>query len=318
MNTLQALITVSRPQYLLVGYLFAVSYSAFACGSWVRLLANRDIILLGALLGGISHLLGSQINCLADVAIDRHHKHKCSLAAAVERLGARGLWTAFVVESIIALGLTIIIVIVVGKPWLLGIWLTGWVLAVAYSLEPIRLKRRGFLNPISLVTIIYFLPFSFGYQALNDRIDVGSLPLMTAIGLQLFGLFLMNEVEDVPEDRSQYVLTPCVKYGVRNMTVLALSLFLAASLVALSGFVRAVDQAGLSFILVVGYVVGIGRIIADQAAILALGPINNDPDEGLVNGDTTVASLRRLASRNKWHFLIVGVLNGTGAIIMMF
>lgn len=301
---LRSLITVSRPEYLVVGLLFAFTYGALASGGWLRFADNATVILLGTLLGGLSHMLGSQINCLADYDIDRRHKQR--LALAVDRLGATTLKTLIALETLFAAGLCLAVAILVAKPPIVVLWLAGWATAIGYSVEPVRFKRRGWLNPLSLVTVIYLLPMAFGYWALNNRISATTLVLIGAIGVQFFALFLMNEVEDVPEDRFCAVRTPCVLYGVRVTAIVALANFAVGSAVALTAFVLSISPSPWRWLYVAIYVLTMALIALD---------INRLQRQSVAGVDFEL--VRQQAKRNSIHFLLLGALTGIGAAMTM-
>ena len=106
------------------------------------------------------------------------------------------------------------------------LWGIGWLVSMGYSLEPVRFKRRGFLNPALLLAVLYAFPMHiYGYVVLRSDPDMTVIAVLTAVGLQMFSLILINEVEDIPEDRAYGIETPVVKFGLYPVSVTALLFF---------------------------------------------------------------------------------------------
>jgi len=191
---------VSRYEYMVGGIFFLFTVSALATGSWAQFGASLALIGLGTAVWYLSHMIGSQINCVADNELDRTYKVR--VAAAVDRLGSPFILGCIVLESVLAVLLVWYMARLTGKWALPLLWGIGWLISMGYSLEPVRFKRRGFFNPASLIAVLYALPMIYGYVALRDDLDMVIVAVLAAVGLQMFGLILINEVEDIPEDRA--------------------------------------------------------------------------------------------------------------------
>lgn len=311
-----AVFTVCRPQFLVVGILFAVAYGAFAAGDWRRIGEFWAVIAAGGVLGAVSHAIGSQINCLRDRDLDR--RYKTQLAAAVDRIGARRLALILALETVVGAGLALWVALAVSKPWLVLLWIIGWMLAMAYSVEPWRLKQRSFLNPLCLLTVIYILPLTFGYAALNNGVAPTMAMLASGVGAQLFALFLGNEIEDAPEDAAHGVMTPCARYGVEAIAVLSVWLIVLGAIPVIAGFWRWIEPGPGRVIFLVLYGGVLINILRDMMVLLGRAKKFGDAavNRGAVrDGVEEFTGIRKIASRNKLHWVMFGFAVAIGAVL---
>lgn len=203
------------------------------------------------------HWVGSSINCLADYHVDRLDSgRKARLANAIDRAGVRPLLLVNLVEAVLATIISIWLAVRFGKPLLPVFWLTGLVIAYFYSFEPIRLKRRNLLNPLSLTTIVYLMPFAFGYHLLSPVWDIFDVAVLITYSVQIGASFFADEVPDYEEDKAMNVLTPCVKYGRVTASLLAAVFYILSCLssLALYAYEAEVWSAGRVMILIAALV----------------------------------------------------------------
>ncbi len=312
MSNTRAFLTITRCEFLVGGVFFLFVVSALASGNWGQLRANIFIIICGIVVWCFSHMIGSQINCLADRDLDKEHKAK--LFQSVNYLGQRKIWTFICIESIVAFLCTIYMAVLTGKPMLTVFWVLGWIIAVGYSLEPIRFKRRGLLNPFSLVLVLYVLPISFGCLALKNEMDVLVVKLFVSLGFQMFSLILMNELEDIPEDRHHNIETPCVRYGMWPIVPIALALFLFGAIATFICFYQLVDSKNTRYIIILLGVLGHIVIIRDLliASIISWKSRSIDCPQS-----NKYQEVRRLGKRNAMHFGILGFIISFGCFLTL-
>lgn len=307
---LRAFLSVSRYEFIAGGLFFLLVVSALALGTWNALWNNIHLVLWGSVMWYLSHMIGSQVNCLADYHLDQMYKKH--LSAAVDRLGRVSIWICILAESILALAVTLYMANLTGK-WILPVlWSVGYVVTMFYSLEPLRFKRRGILNPLSLILVLYILPVSYGYIALRNEIDIVLVSLFSAVGLQMFALILMNEVEDIPEDKAQCVETPCVKYGYGYVSLAALVLFSIGGVVSLTAFAMLEDSWSARSVVLI--LVGIGQsvIVRDLFSLYVMSA--HRPDLGC---DGVFDQVRHIGRRNSFHFAVLGLTLGIGSVLSL-
>lgn len=313
MSLIKAFFIVSRYEYIPVGTFIAFAIAALASGSWIRLQENMFLIILGILLGYLSHMLGSQINCLADYDLDKDRKLR--LAMSVNRLGHRRIWCFIWAESILALFICLYMVWLTGKPILTVLWIIGWGVAMGYSIEPLRFKRRGFLNPFSLTLVIYVLPLMYGYLAVNNKIGFVMIILIIAIGFQMFSLFLMNEVEDIPEDRSHKIETPCVRYGIWPIVPIAMSFFFIAVIPIILCFYQLIESKNIRATFLVMGILGQLIIIYD---LISFTMISWRCKRLTSLSEVYLQDIRHIGKRNILHFGILGLTISIGSILSLY
>jgi 4-hydroxybenzoate polyprenyltransferase len=303
---------VSRYEYMVGGIFFLFTVSALATGSWALFGASLGLIAWGTAVWYLSHMVGSQINCVADRVLDQTYKVR--VAAAVDRLGSPFILACIAVESVLALLVAWHMARMTGKPVLPVLWVIGWFLSMGYSLEPVRFKRRGFLNPASLIAVLYALPMIYGYVALRDDLDPVVMATLAAVGVQMFSLILINEVEDIPEDRAYGVETPVVKYGLRPVAIVALILFALPAVVVIGGFATQTENPTLRWVFVIAATLGQLFVIRDLIALTRIAPQSTsaEGEPGLMP-----LEVRRIGKRNSVHFAILGLTIAIGSVLAM-
>src|SRR5215217_3088265 len=114
----------------------------------------------------LAYWISSQVNCLADYELDKTYKKRLPRSIDILK-GPRTIWLMITVETVVASAIVVYLATSESGIGLVVLWLVGLFLVAAYSLEPLRFKRRGFLN-LNLVTlslILYFLPTLYIYYA---------------------------------------------------------------------------------------------------------------------------------------------------------
>lgn len=312
MSYVRAFVSVNRLEFAPGGVFFLFVVSALASEYWARLWDNAVLIIWGTVVWYLSHAIGSQVNCLADYELDRQYKLR--LAQAVDYLGRRVIWGLVLVESFLALLVTLHMVGLTGKPLLTVLWIIGWLVTLGYSLEPIRFKRRGFLNPISLLLVLYILPITYGYVALKNTGNIMVIILLAAIGLQMLSLILMNEVEDIAEDEAHNIETPCVRYGLWHVVAVALPLFIVGAIVTTYIFYRLVDSGSFQLILVL--LGGLGQLFIIRD-LVSLAAISRRETISTNCQGTELKEVRYLGRRNAVHFAILGLTVSLGSVLSL-
>jgi 4-hydroxybenzoate polyprenyltransferase len=293
----RALLAVSRPEFMPGGLFFIFSSAALATLSWSVLVDEIRLVLCGACVWYLSHLVGSQVNCLADVEIDV--RDKAHLSRAVTRIGPRTLAAVIAGEAVATLALTVYMAVDAGRPVLPLLWLLGLALALAYSLEPVRLKRRGWLNPVSLVLMLYALPMAYGYVTLADHADAAAIVVLCATGLQMLALILLNPAADVETDRAAGIQTPCVRHGIAPVATLAAVAFAVGTAAGLTAFAVLASTSGAwAYAGPVAAAAGQLYVLADIVSLAIASRRGPTGDEAAVD---------RLVKHNPVHFAVLGV-----------
>lgn len=190
--------------------------------------------IVGLMVWLMAYWVGSSLNCLADYAVDKLDTgHKSRLAAAVDAAGIKSLLMVNGIEALVASALTIYLSLELQKPLLLLLWLAGLIVAIFYSFEPVRFKRRNLLNPLSLDAIVYFLPFLYVYHLLSTEWNLFDLAVIVLYCLQMLSMFLADEVSDHDEDAVMGVKNPCVRYGRVWASRLAIAIYAFSALAIL-------------------------------------------------------------------------------------
>lgn len=306
------ILIVSRYEFMFGGIFFLFVVSALASSTWSRLSDNLFLIFCGSILWYLSHMIGSQVNCISDYEFDR--KNKSHLSDAVDRLGHKTIWIFIHIESLLSLVVTFYMVWLTAQPVLTILWLIGYAITMGYSLEPVRFKRRGLLNPLSLLMVLYVLPVSYGYLTLKYDADILIIVLLATVGFQMLSLIIMNALEDVPEDNSHDIKTPFVLYGVRSTSLIAFSIFLIFSFPVSICFYQLIGSEMHRLIFIILNICGQLFIIRDMG-LVTLNAWRLNPDT--LKDQTNFQDIRRIGRRNSIHFAILGLIISMGSALSL-
>ncbi|HEX2085719.1 MAG TPA: UbiA family prenyltransferase [Solirubrobacteraceae bacterium] len=302
-----AFLTISRWEFMPGGVFFIFASAALATLSWSALSDRLSVVAWGACVWYLSHLVGSQVNCLADVEIDE--REKAHLSRAVRRFGPPRIVALLVAESLAAIAVTVYMAVDTGRAALPFLWVAGLAIALAYSLEPVRLKRRGWLNPIALMLVLYALPMAYGYVALAERASAEAIAAICAIGLQMLALILLNAAADVRSDRLAGVETPCVRHGLAPVAAVAALAYAAGAAVAIACFAALAEGQGAPN--VAGLAVAAAGQLYVLQEIVRLAALTRR-GEGLES-----PAVVHLVKRNPVHFAVLGVsLAAASALVL--
>jgi 4-hydroxybenzoate polyprenyltransferase len=160
------------------------------------------------------------LNGAMDVQTDIRNPDKRDLAVATLRLGRRLVISLALAEMGLSVGLTGLVSISVGR-WFVGVAAVAMViLHLLYNLEPVRLKRRGLVNPVTLGVSFAFLPCLVSYGAVRGQIDPATWLIFLGLGATVTGRALWWAAPDRAADAAIGLRTPAVRLGaVRTLVV---------------------------------------------------------------------------------------------------
>ena len=236
LSKIWAFLLVSRVEFMPMG-IPIIAVSALLAASRPDDLIGDGAARLGLItvVWYLAYWVSSQVNCLADYELDKPYKSRLPRAIDILK-GPRTLWLMIALETVVASAIVGYLAISESRVGLVVLWVVGLFLVAAYSLEPLRFKRRGFLNLVTLSLMLYFLPALYIYYALAPH--MGTLPLLALLGFstQMIGLLLVNQIEDYHEDKEMNVLTSSVRWGLKKASLVALLFTAVMSVVLLVVF----------------------------------------------------------------------------------
>jgi 4-hydroxybenzoate polyprenyltransferase len=231
-----AFLVVSRVEFMVMG-IPVITLSALLAASRPDDLTGDNAVRLGLLTAVwyLAYWISSQVNCIADYELDKTYKSRLPRSIDILK-GPRMVWWIITVETVIASAIVVYLAISESRSGLVVLWGVGLFLVAAYSLEPLRFKRRGFLNLVTLALILYFLPALYIYYAVAPHMKI--LPLLALLGFstQMIGLLLVNQIEDYHEDKEVNVLTSTVRWGLKKSSSVSLLFTAVMSVVLLVVF----------------------------------------------------------------------------------
>jgi 4-hydroxybenzoate polyprenyltransferase len=236
LSKIWAFLVVSRVEFMVMG-IPVIALSALLAASRPDDLMGDGAVRLGLLTAVwyLAYWISSQVNCLADYELDKHYKSRLPRSIDILK-GPRTIWLMITVETVVASAIVVYLAISESRVGLVVLWVVGLFLIAAYSLEPLRFKRRGFLNLVTLSLILYFLLTLYIYYAMAPHMKIVPLLALLGFSTQMIGLLLVNQIEDYHEDKEMNVLTSTVRWGLKKAALVSLLFTAVMSVVLLVVF----------------------------------------------------------------------------------
>jgi len=218
-----ALVRIHRVEYPLpIHYLsYAVWGACYASGPATLPLIP---VLLAALIHPVSM---NALNASVDLRTDAKNPRKRDLAQAVLLLGPRRIGALALAEMALCLALCGWASILLGRALVVLTMAAIIACHLAYNLEPVHLKRRGFANPLTLGVSFGFLPCVLSHAAVTGDFPARVWPIYAGLGLSVAARALWWMVPDARADAAAGTVTVAVRYGARRMAVLSCGVALA-------------------------------------------------------------------------------------------
>ncbi|GAB3476931.1 hypothetical protein GCM10027521_08730 [Amycolatopsis cihanbeyliensis] len=211
---------------LWVSYLCYATWGAAFAGTG---LPNGPVLLaIGANL--LLTLAGMAINTAADTGTDAKHRHKFRQAEVALTVGRARIRRWATAEAVAGLALALAAAVWSGR-WpvaVAGVLILG--LHLLYNLEPVRLKRRGFLGPAAFGCATMALPVVLSFSAAGPRLDPAMWLIVLGLAVLGTGRTALFSVTDRAADAATGFRTPAVRYGTRRALALSCGLSLAGVL----------------------------------------------------------------------------------------
>lgn len=221
MKKLQDVVRVHRLEYS-----FPVHYLCHAVlGSCYAASDIQQLLTVPVLFAIIANLLsiagGNTLNSAVDISTDAHTQGKRDIADAALRLGRNHVmsWTA--TEMTLALAVATATALWLDRAIIAASVALIIALNLLYNLEPVRLKRRGLANPITIGLTMGPLPSLVSYSAVRPDLTVSTWLIFTGLGTLIAGRAIWWTVPDQLGDKSTKMTTPTVQYGTFQAIVIS-------------------------------------------------------------------------------------------------
>jgi 4-hydroxybenzoate polyprenyltransferase len=185
--------------------------AAYAVTTPARLLSPPVLIAVVAVI--IPIIAQNVLNAAQDIRADSLNPGKNNIAVAAKRLGpAQATWWTCV-EFGVAVLLAGVVTVWVGRPLVVLAVTACVVLHLLYNLEPVKLKRRGFANPIYFGLTFGFLPCLAGFAAARPDLPGWAWLIFTGFAGLMAGRTLWWAVPDLLADAAGGDRTIAVSLG---------------------------------------------------------------------------------------------------------
>jgi 4-hydroxybenzoate polyprenyltransferase len=177
------------------------------------------LIVLSFVIINISSAIGAQINTFSDYELDLKDDRKKNLVHALESFGKNRIKTVLLIEFLLTLILVIIFMFIRKNPILLLMWIIGISLGWIYSAQPVRLKSRSWLAPVSLILVLGILPVLFAYLTFTSEIQPLFLLALTGLTMTIYGVIIPTEIRDYFGDKVMEIATMTVHLGLVKASI---------------------------------------------------------------------------------------------------
>ncbi len=160
---------------------------------------------------------------------------KVFVSEAVEKIGRRNMVYLVSIQVIAGLTLTTHICYQLEDYWLLLWVLTGVFFGLAYSVKPFHFKVRGLLHA-TLAFGAGLAPMIFLYYIIGGIPTTSTLLVILFFVILHYGIALVNQTQDYLEDRESGLLTPAVRWGVKQTLVASLVISVTGLVLGFIGF----------------------------------------------------------------------------------
>ncbi|MQA06955.1 MAG: hypothetical protein GEU98_00150 [Pseudonocardiaceae bacterium] len=175
---------------------------------------------------------GLALNVAVDLRTDELHKDKNYLAAAARHIGRSRIRRWIGTEWVVALGVATFLSLWSGRWLIVGAATAVIVLHVLYNIDPIRLKRRGFVGSIAFGTSVVALPYLLSYSAVRPDFSPPIWPILVGLTMLTIGRTIWWATPDGGADTESGITTPTVRYGAaRTLSYSNVTMLLAVSLI---------------------------------------------------------------------------------------
>lgn len=203
--------------------LWGACYAATEPGQLVR-----APVVLAVVANLIPLVAQNVLNAAMDIPVDARTPGKSGIARAASRLGRTRLIALASAEMALALLLAVTVAVHLGRPLVAAGVALGIAVEHLYNLEPVRLKKRGLANPVSLGAHFSALPFLSTAAAVRPDLPGFLWPLVLGLWLLLIGRTLWWSLPDAAADRAAGLAPPAVRYGSSRALLLAAAATAAA------------------------------------------------------------------------------------------
>ncbi|UQS24464.1 UbiA family prenyltransferase [Amycolatopsis thermalba] len=201
-----------------------LSYLAYAC--WGAAFADPRHLLGGPVLLTVAATLlvllaALALNTAADLRTDEQDRDKTALAGAARRIGSGRIFAWAAAEAAAALALGAAVAVWLGRWAALLVITVALAAHLAYNLEPVRLKRRGFAGPAVFGAGFLAVPGLASYFAVRPALERSMVPVLAGLCVLAFGRTAWFSAPDHAADARTGVRTPGARYGPRRTLVIS-------------------------------------------------------------------------------------------------
>jgi lycopene elongase/hydratase (dihydrobisanhydrobacterioruberin-forming) len=178
-------------------------------------------VLLSIIANLLSIVGGNPLNAAVDISTDACTQGKCDIAHAALHLGRHHAMSWTTTEMTFALAAATATSLWLGRALIaVGVALTI-TLCLLYNLEPVRFKRRGFANPITIALTTGLLPSLVSYIAVRPDLTLSTWLIFIGVGALITGRALWWAVPDQIGDNATGMTTPIIQYGASQAILIA-------------------------------------------------------------------------------------------------
>ncbi len=202
---------------------------------------KESLIVIGAILAVfLSYSFGFLVNCWSDFEVDQLGKQHLSSAVQHFSESRNAILLLGFLNGVVSLFIMTYVSVQINDVTPVVLLIIGLFLGLTYSVDPPRFKSNPYLHPlIALPTAtlpgLVMIIITAHYSA-RETPWLPILVIVLGISLMHYGLVLVNQIEDIEEDKHLGINTPAVVLGGSRTIRLILLLTFLGMITVLLGF----------------------------------------------------------------------------------
>jgi 4-hydroxybenzoate polyprenyltransferase len=228
--------TISRAEFILPNLGSLIMGLAWGVSSTIDIASLVVLLVISFTVINLSSTIGAQVNTYCDHELDSRDERKKQLVKAMDSFGRNRLKGLIVAEVLMTAILVSLFTVILGKPILLVMWLTGIFLGWAYSVPPLRLKARSWIAPVVLILVLAVFPVLFAYFAFAVVFELLFLLSLAGLASTVYGVIVPTEIRDYFGDKEMRIITMTVRLGLVKASLLGIGLLVIGAIFTETAF----------------------------------------------------------------------------------
>ncbi|MDQ1279361.1 MAG: hypothetical protein QG670_623 [Thermoproteota archaeon] len=242
-KTIQQLALISRSEFFMPNLGSLIMGLAWGVNPPIDFIQLIILMLLSFSIINLSSAIGAQSNTISDYELDSKDPRKKELVKALDGFGYNRIRMVLITEFIATFTLVAVFSYIKMNPIFLLLWITGISLGCLYSAQPLRIKSKSWLAPVTLILVLAVLPVLFAYLTFTIELKPAFLVALAGLGLTVYGVIIPTETRDYFGDKAMNIKTMTVRLGLAKASLLSIMLLGVGGMLIGAAFFNTFSQS---------------------------------------------------------------------------